>query len=62
MKHKELKEYYLKAQEEGKTVREVADDLCVSDANVRVYCATHNITLKKVGNIGSGKRGARRGY
>lgn len=60
--NKELKEFYLKAQEEGKTVKEVADELCIADASVRNYCAQHNITLRKVGNIGSGKRGGKRGY
>ena len=60
--NKELKEFYLKAQAEGKTVKEVADELCITDASVRNYCTKHNIVLRKVGNIGSGKRGGKRGY
>lgn len=58
----ELLEYYKAAEVEGKTVKEVADELCIADASVRNYCAQHNITLRKVGNIGSGKRNFKRGY
>ena len=58
----ELLDYYKTAEAEGKTVKEVADYLCVADSTVRQYCTTHNITLRKVGNIGSGKRNFKRGY
>lgn len=56
MTKQELKEYYSRAQAEGKSVREAADDLCVSDAAVRQYCKLHSIELRKVGNVGRGPR------
>lgn len=52
----DLKEYYEEAEALGKTVREVADELLVADATVRIYCKLHGIQLRKAGNVGRGKK------